>query len=54
MHFFHMVSILVVALQTIPNVPVFLSNPRRRLCAGGFTRLGLLLLFSHSVVSDSV
>ena len=59
---------IIAPAQRVPSVPVssrlaealtceaarLSSGPRRRLCAGGFTRLGLLLLFSHSVVSDSV
>ena len=59
---------IIAPAQRVPCVPVssrlvealtcegarLSSGPRRTLCAGGFTRLGLLLLFSHSVVSDSV
>ena len=59
---------IIAPAQRVPCVPVssrlaealtceaarLSSGPRRRLCAGGFTRLGLLLLFSYSVVSDSV
>ena len=59
---------IIAPAQRVPSVPVssrlaealtcegarLSSGPRQRLHAGSFTRLGLLLLFCRSVVSDSL